>query len=322
MNINTQEFHLAISGRCLKKLIYAVVIVFAFIIIISEHVDAKESGSSFLRISADATGAAMADAQGAMTGDVYAMYWNPAGLSDILFKEFGASYQSIFQGINYSFLGYATLTKKFGAVGGQVFFLSSGSITSTYENPDGSFGGSGSSFSVADLGIGFSQAKSITRSLSYGLSVKVLSHKIMDQQASSIAGDVGVIYQSLAEQLKVGVALQNFSTEYRFINEYLREPWNIRFSALYNFDKIPFMVVGDYNIISGYPNALGIGAEYRLFDIIALRAGLKLPPPSGLVSSISTGLGINLLGLYQLDYAVSSHLALGINQRFSLIVRF
>jgi len=320
--MNVRKFRFGISGRYLNKILYITMIIAVCLIITSEYADAKEPDSTFLRISSDAKGAAMAGAQGAMTGDVYAMHWNPAGLSNVLLNEFGASYQMAFQGINYSYLGYATLTNKMGAVGGQVFFLSSGGITSTYENPDGSFAGTGDSFSVADLGIGFTQAKSLTNSLAYGISVKILSHKVMDQHAFSLAGDFGMIYQTLAKPLKIGAAVQNFSTEYRFINEYLREPWNIRLSALYSFENSPLVLASDYNMLLDGSDTLSIGTEYRILDLIAFRAGVLLPPPDGLVSGLSGGLGINLFDLYQLDYAVSLHSALGVNQRFSLVLRF
>ena len=316
------KYQFGIFRQSRRKLCCFLIFICICAVVISESVEARSSNSSFLRINSDARGAAMADAQGALTGDVYSMYWNPAGLTDVLFKEFGASYQRAFHGLNYSFLGYATPTERLGTIAGQLFFLSSGPITATYENLDGSYAGKGDSFSVADLGIGISQAKAITESLYYGVSLKLISHNIMDQHALSIAGDAGFIYQSLKEELRIGAVIQNFSTEYKFINEYLREPWNIKLAGLYDFTNIPLIVTADYNLISGYPDTLGIGAEFTILDMIALRAGVKLPPPSGLLSGLNAGLGINLFDLYQLDYCISFHSALGVNQRFSLILKF
>ncbi len=134
---------------------------------------AEEATSSFLYIYADARGTAMGGAQGATTGDVYSVYWNPAGLSKVLFKEIGATHHRIFQGLNYSFIGYATPSDQYGTIAGQIFFLGSGPITATYENLDGSFAGVGGSFSVNDLGIGISQAKAITKNMSYGASLNL-----------------------------------------------------------------------------------------------------------------------------------------------------
>jgi len=312
-------YQLSIFGYFYKGLLVMILFLCSWII---QQAEAEEATSSFLRISVDARGAAMGDAQGATTGDVYAMYWNPAGLAKVLFRELGATYHRAFQGLNYSFIGYAVPTDIYGTLAGQIFFLSSGPITATYENLDGSFAGTGDSFSVADLGLGFSQSKELSKEISYGVSIKLLSHKIKDHQAFSFATDVGVLYQTLVEELRVGTALQNFSTTYKFMNRKLREPWSIRFAANYEFPEVPLSLAADYNFIMGHRDTLNLGAEFRFLDLIAVRAGMKLPPPCGFLSSLSMGLGLNVLDLYQLDYSLSPHTTLGITQRFSLIVRF
>ena len=293
---------------------------------ISPQLEAKETvstaTSSFLRISVDARGAAMGDAQGAATEDVYATYWNPAGLARVSFRELGITYQRVFQGLNYSFLGYAAPTDSYGTFAGQIMFFSSGPITATYESLDGSFAGVGDSFSVADLALGLSQSKAITEGFSYGLSLKLLSHKIMDQNAFSLALDAGLLYQTLIEELRLGVALQNFSTSYHFLEQQLREPWNLRFAALYTLPEQPLFLTVDYNLISGQQDTLNLGAEYWFLDLVAIRAGMKLPEPSDLLSSLSMGLGVNFRDIYQLDYSLSPHSELGISQRFTMTVRF
>lgn len=323
-----RDYQFGINGLLRRKLVCLMVFVCACLLfgLTAQKAQAKGDSdtatSSFLRISVDARGSAMGDAQGAVTRDVYAMHWNPAGLAHVLFKELGLTYHNAFQDISYSFIGYATPTESFGTVAGQLFFLGSGDIISTYENLDGSFGGTGDTFSVADIGLGISQSMLITERLSYGLSVKLLSHKIMDEQALSIAGDVGVMYQTLIKELKIAATLQNFSTKYKFMTHEIREPWNVRVSSLYAFLSYPLSLAVDYNMFRGQKDALNVGAEYWLFDIIALRAGLKLRPPAGLASGLSAGIGLNLRDIYQFDYSYCPHSVLGSTQRFSIIIRF
>ncbi len=286
------------------------------------NVNAEEAISSFLHIYADARGTAMGGAQGTMTGDVYSLYWNPAGLSKILFKEIGATYHRIFQGLNYSFIGYASPSDYYGTIAGQIFFLGSGPITATYENLDGSFAGVGGSFSVNDLGIGISQARNITENVSYGISLKLISHRIMDENAFSLAGDIGFIYQPLVEELKFGAVLQNFSTTYKFLNHKVREPWSIRAGTSYAFSELPLYLAIDYNMIAGNKDSINLGSEFWFFDIMAIRTGIKLPSSSGLLSCINFGLGLNFFDLYKLDYSFSPDTRLGITHKFSLLVRF
>jgi hypothetical protein len=299
-----------------------IIMCFLLILCMSQHLYAEEVNSSFLGIDIDARGNAMGGAQGTITGNIYSVYWNPAGLSEVLFKEVGATYNRMFQDINYSFIGYAMPSDFYGTLAFQVFYLGSGSITSTYENFDGSFAGAGDSFSVTDLGFGISQSKAITENLAYGVNIKLITHKIMDKNAFDLAGDAGVIYHPPVEGVKFGFALRNLSTMYSFMNNKFREPWNLKFASSYDFSNIPLTLAGDYNIVAAQKDTLNIGAEYWIFDIVALRTGMRLPSPDGFLSSLSAGIGFNLLDLYQLDYSLSPHSSLGITQRFSLIIRF
>lgn len=277
--------------------------------------------SSFLRIGVDARGVAMGEAQGAATEDVYAVYWNPAGLAKVLLKEVAFTRQNMFQGLHYNFLGYAHPTRSYGTLAAQLFVLTSGDITTTLENPDGSFGGLGDTFSVRDVGLGFSQGKALTQNASYGVSVKLISHTIADESARALAIDGGVLYQTPIEPLRIGVAVQNLSTRYTFISQRLHEPSTLKLAALYTFLERPLFLAADLNLVSGQRNTLNLGGEYWYRDLIAFRSGIKLPP-SGLLSSFAMGIGVNWRDAYQFDYSLSPHRALGASQRFSVIVRF
>jgi len=276
--------------------------------------------SSFLRMDVDARGAAMGGAHGALTEDVYSVYWNPAGLSSILLKELGFTYQNTFQDLNYGFVGYATPAKYFGVVAGQLFFLSSGSVLSTTEKGD-TFQ-LGTSSSVIDIGIGLSQSRKIIGDLSYGLSLKLLYHKLMDESAFSFAFDAGVIYRDIIEGLDIGMALQNVSTSYNFINQELYEPKIIRLASLYSLLEDQLLLAGDYNLCVGNTDTLNTGIEYWVLDLIALRAGIRLPALSEFLSVFSFGFGINWRDTYRFDYSLSPHSELGANHRFSVIVKF
>ena len=280
------------------------------------------ASSSFLRMGVDARGAAMAGAQGASTESVYSMYWNPAGLADVLFHEVGVTYYRIYQDMHYSFVGYAAPAMPYGTLAIQAFFLNSGSIKSTYENADGSFAGTGDTFSVSDMGLGISQSRKIGRDFSYGVNLKLLGHKIKSEQAFALAIDAGFLFQTVMDEFKTGLVIQNLSNKYSFIKEELREPWGVKLATVYRFLDRPLVLTGDYNIIRERQDTLNIGSEYWFYDMLAFRAGMRLPSPAGFLSVFSLGFGINWRDLYQLDYSFSPHTELGINQRFSLIVRF
>lgn len=300
-------------------------LIIVFLLLLSwayQQSDADTAMSSFLNIDSDARGTAMGGAYGAITSGVNSVYWNPAGLSDILFREFGATYCRAFQDINYSFIGYAVPSDFYGSLACHILYLGSGDIVSTYENPDGSFIGAGDTFAVTDLALGLTQSKAITENLAYGATAKIVTHRIKDKNAFNLALDAGTLYQPPVYGLKFGLALRNFSTMYKFMNSKIREPWNIRFATAYDLTNIPLTVAGDYNIVKGQKDTLSVGAEYRIYDLLALRAGIKIPSTTGFVSTFNFGIGVNLLDLYQFDHAINFNSALGFNQRFSLIVKF
>jgi len=314
------NFNILISS--IRNIRMLLLVILFLLFWICQQSDAENAMSSFLNIDADARGTAMGGAYGALTSGVNSTYWNPAGLSEILFREFGATYYRAFQDINYSFIGYAVPSDFYGSLACQIFYLGSGSIISTYENPDGSFIGAGDSFSVTDLAVGLTQSKAITENFSYGVTAKIITHRIKDKNAFDLAGDAGAIYQPPVYGLKLGLAIRNLSTMYRFMNSKTREPWNVKLSTAYELTNIPLTIASDYNIIRGQKDSLSVGAEYWIFDLLAIRAGVKFPSTTGFISTFNCGIGLNLLDLYQFDHAINFNSALGINQRFSLIVKF
>ena len=324
--MNKRIYNFARSELLQGRLRYLIVIALASFLcsqtIGTVEAETGTATSSFLRIGVDARGVSMGGAQGASTDSVYSMYWNPAGLSNVLLREVGLTYFNAFQGLNYSFLGYAAPFEPYGTVAFQAFFLSSGSITSTRENPDGSFAGTGDSFSVYDLGLGISQSKRITGGLSYGINLKLLAHKIRKEQAFALAADAGIILQTVIEELKAAFVVQNVSTKYSFISQELREPLGFKLATVYSFIDKPLTLAADYNLVMHNRDTLNIGAEYWFLEMFAFRAGARLPSMAGFLSVFNLGFGMNWRELYELDYSFSPHTELGVNHRFSLIVRF
>ena len=324
--MNRRLYNFPRSGLLHNRLRYLLIVVLVLFLWIQTigvvKAQTASPTSSFLRIGVDARGVSMGGAQGASTDSVYSMYWNPAGLSEVFLNEVGVTYYRAFQDLSYSFIGYAMPADIYGTLAFQAFFLGSGPITSTRENPDGSFAGTGDSFSVYDLGLGISQSKQITRNLSYGVSLKLLAHKIMNERAFALAADAGAIYQTVIEELKAAVVIQNVSTKYSFISQELREPWGIKFATVYSLIDKPLILTTDYNFLPHQLDTFNLGAEYWPLELLALRAGARLPSPAGLLSVFSLGFGIDWRELYELDYSFSPHSELGISQRFSLIVRF
>jgi hypothetical protein len=65
------------------------------------------SGAEFLKLGAGARAGAMGEAQLAMSDDVYAVYYNPAGLASTSQPMAAGMHDAYFQGVNYDFVAFS-----------------------------------------------------------------------------------------------------------------------------------------------------------------------------------------------------------------------
>ena len=63
------------------------------------------TGANFLKIGVGARAAALGDAFTVIVNDSTSLYWNPAGLVEMKQRQFSATYNMWFAGINQGYLG-------------------------------------------------------------------------------------------------------------------------------------------------------------------------------------------------------------------------
>ena len=91
----------------MKKILPRVVIGSILVLMLSYSCYASGPGTTaanYLKIGVGARATAMGGAFTAIADDATALYWNPAGLSQIKGKQLSASYNSWFAGINQGYL--------------------------------------------------------------------------------------------------------------------------------------------------------------------------------------------------------------------------
>src|SRR5437762_1832991 len=79
--------------------------------------DAGTTAADFLNLGIGPRAIAMGDAQTGLADDVYATYWNPAGLSQLKTQEVAFTHTNYVQGINQEYLAYAYPNTRFGSFG-------------------------------------------------------------------------------------------------------------------------------------------------------------------------------------------------------------
>ena len=92
------------------------------------HENAGTRALPFLKIGSGAKGISMGDSQVALANDMYAAYWNPAGLSRVKQTQFAAMHNNWFEGISHQFIGISQPVGA-GVIGTSIISLSYGTIT-------------------------------------------------------------------------------------------------------------------------------------------------------------------------------------------------
>ncbi|TXK70190.1 PorV/PorQ family protein [Mesonia sp. HuA40] len=162
---------------------------------------ARKYSNEFLNIGVNAAAFGMANAVTATTNDVYAGYWNPAGLTRIEDHEIALMHANYFANIaNYDYLGSALKIDDESSLGIHVLRFGVDNILNTTQLIDdqGQIDYDRISlFSAADYAFTFSYAKNLPlEGFSFGVNAKVI-HRIIGEFANSwgFGLDAGIQFQ-------------------------------------------------------------------------------------------------------------------------------
>jgi len=169
------------------------------------------TAAQFLKIGAGARAIGMGDAQVAMTGDVSAIYWNPAALSRLnVPSELMFNHVAWLADINYDFAAGVLTIGELGTFGLSVVSLRvPEDIVRTEEYPEGD----GRKWDASSLALQLSYARNLTERFSIGFNAKFVREAIWSESATGVAFDVGTLYLSEIKGLSIGASISNFGTK-------------------------------------------------------------------------------------------------------------
>jgi len=307
----------------------------------------------FLKIGAGARGTALGDAYSALTTDVTALYWNPAGILKTGRPAIALGRTALFADITYDFLGVVYPVNENNSIGISVLYLNSGEMElTTIEEPEGS----GQNFDAASYAIGLSLARRLTERFDLGLTVKLVTERLWREQASTLAFDVGSQFDTGIYGMKLGMSLTNFGgkmkldgpdldqnytnentgAEYEAGSRLKTEEWPIPLIfrlgiAVDLLGKNSEVVQNDLHRLTlclegndpvDHILRYNMGMEYEWNELIALRAGYKNNYDA---ADFTAGFGFdfNKIGLNaRLDYALNDYGILGYVHNYSLQFMF
>jgi len=288
-------------------------------------------GMQFLKLGVDARAIGMGEAYTAVSDDISSVYWNPAGLAPSFQNQVFFSHTNWPANIMQEFAAatYTTGVSTF-AVFGSVLHMDDMEVTE--EDP---FGPTGEYFTNSNVAMGINYAQQFTDKFSAGLGVKYLRENLYEYDVNSYAIDLGSMYNTGWNNIKIGMALKNFGPDirYRVDNDGDGQTDEDPFDLIDNDgdglidedgpeleSKIPMHfslgVSGDLmrgentywiasfqmdNVIDRQ-ETWNLGTEYKLGNIF-LRAGYQLGYDA---ASYSAGAGWQIptsLGIFNIDYA-------------------
>ena len=279
---------------------------------------AGSSGLSFLKMGFGARNIALGDAGAALSNDVTALYYNPAGLADSYNGEVLLMHNEWIQDVRSELLGASF--KLFNipfAVGFNVTTVKDIEVRTKPGEPDSKFN---ANYFFGSLSTGFY----IIENISVGASVKYLYEGLFSDEATGIGFDFGAKYSTPVNGLSVSASIKNLGSMSILKNEESKLPSEMRIGTAYSFEipdsKFSFIAAGELQkYLQTEDIHLNFGGEILFNKMFALRAGYQ----SGYISkNLTGGVGLNWGGL-SFDYAVSPFsLQLGTGHSMSVSFRF
>lgn len=277
------------------------------------------TAAQFLKIGVGARAVGMGGSFVAEANDLSALYWNPAGLSKIRGGAVQFSTTQYLADISYSYAAVGFNLGGMGTMAASLLYLDSGDMeVRTVNEP----GGTGEKFSKQDMALQVSYARSLTDRFSIGTTVKYIREKIWHSTASATAFDIGILFTTPYEDLRLGASMSNFGPKMQMTgrdiifaidptvnqegtveivnSEYLLDsyPLPLMFRVGLAWDAID---TADHRVVlttdAAHPNDnseyVNTGAEYSFRDLLALRAGYRNAFEKDGEQGLTWGAGLN-----------------------------
>ena len=287
-------------------------------------------GEYLTTFSGNARALAMGKAYTGLADDSAGIYWNPAGIFDLIHKDVNLLYTELFEGVGYHSVSYAHPFLKYNVLGISMVGIKVDELqeTNIFGRP------TGQNFSVSDAAYTISYARKLYPHLGAGINFRIVSQNILDHSAIGYGIDIGTMWlPKKPAGLRLGVTIQNaLPPSLRLKHSDAKKdvfPVNLRSGASYRLLKDRLILAADYNLINLLPDS-GLyedgegkiisrwhtGVEYNLptaLAIFSFRAGIDY-------KEVSAGFGIRTR-FFSFNYAAGAHY-LGITHRFGVSAHF
>ena len=304
---------------------------FGLIVVVAVSRPLLASGTTaadFLNLGIGPRAIAMGDAQVGLADDVYATYWNPAGLASLRTQEAAFVHTAYVQNISEQYLAYAYPHPRYGTLGVSFTYLNYGTLTGydAVGQPTGNV-------NASDLDLGLSYGHHLYfderygTALSAGFTGKLIQEHLDTASAKAFAGDLGLLFApglkwgEFFNGWKTGLALRNVGSSMTFDQESFALPRTLSAGISYtgNWRDESITLAVDGRQPNEGSRSLGVGLEIWTLQTIVLRTGYTTEGDLGNGFRIGVGLRFKTI---QVDYAFASEGPMGTAHRLGLTLRF
>ncbi len=295
----------------------------------AEYEDVKkvaQSGYQFLKLGVGARGPGMGGTAVTHEGDAIALFWNPAGITTIKRHAAASSQTNWIADIQQLALSLVVSLGKFGYIGISALNMDNGEIKGTaISNNNVGYEDTGL-LKPAEYAIGLTYARRFTDKFGFGITAKYCEQDLIDTSSNIMAFDVGTIYHTGWNNVRIGMSIQHFSKEIRYLYEYFELPLTFRIGI--SGDVLGLAGIGsDVHQLTfacegvnprDYSERVHLGLEYWFRHLVALRYGYKFNYDE---ESYSFGAAVKIKSA-EIGYAYSSFGIFNPVSRFSINMNF
>ena len=289
------------------------------------------STAQFLKIGVGGRATAMGDAFVAISNDVSALYWNPAGLTQFSENQIMFAHNQWVVDINHDFVGAVYHLDDENTFGVSLTSLSMDEMKVTTEYAPF---GTGEYFGFSDLAIAISYSKKMTDQFSFGGTVRYIEESLDKLKMRGIMIDIGTYYWTGLGSTRFAVTVTNFGNnlapdgEVVLVGNRTNSDWQ-SFSpptmfrigfALEPYEDEEHRVTTSIQLNHPNDNSenLSFGVEYVWNKMFFARGGYKINVDE---QNYSFGAGVNVpvsIANVSVDYAFANFSRLGSAHRFSI----
>jgi hypothetical protein len=239
----------------MKKIVLAIFVFGLFVSVRVQSQTTRTTAVPFLLIVPDSRSGGMGETGVAMADNVWAVYWNPAGLAFQNGSELALTHTNWLPGLGLSDIWIAHVAYKQpveywdGVVGGQLTYLNLGVFNQTTSAGPEIVG----TFVGYELAFAATYSTKINEQLGLGTSARIIYSHLAPFGAGQEKGsgtstgfcfDVGLLYRSLVfeKSISLGTSLTNIGPKMTYVDRAQADPlpMNLRIGVAYNILESEF----------------------------------------------------------------------------------